>query len=62
MVVGGALVAAANCAITALPSPTAKSSQFYRWFFNVSHAAVLAVWRIWNQYKKTAVANRAPRA
>lgn len=58
MLLGGIIVAIFNCAITTLPTPdpTAKTfgGKFYQWFFNFTHALILAIPRIWAQYKQEA--------
>ena len=40
-----------NCAVTTLPTPDPNEDKFYRWFFNFSHALVLALPRIASQYQ-----------
>lgn len=49
---GFILAAVANCAITSLPSPTATSNSFYKWFFAFSHSLVLAIPRILDSMKQ----------
>lgn len=51
MLLGGIITAVANCAITTLPTPSGKNA-FYEWFFNFTHALVLAIPRIVAQYKQ----------
>lgn len=48
---GALVMALANAAITAMPSPRPNGSQFYAWAFNFLHSAVGAVSRILAQYK-----------
>jgi hypothetical protein len=48
---GALVMALANAAITAMPSPRANGSQFYAWTFNFLHSAVGAISRIAAQYK-----------
>lgn len=52
--VGAIAMAVANAAITTLPSPSDKSGVFYRWFFNFTHALILAIPRLVAQYEPTA--------
>lgn len=57
-VLAGALIMAlANAAVTAMPSPRPNGSQFYAWAFNFLHSAVGAVSRILAQYKSTSDAS-----
>lgn len=53
---GGLVMALANAAITAMPSPRASGSQFYAWAFNFLHSAVGAISRIVAQYKTAGAA------
>lgn len=48
---GALIMALANAAVTAMPSPRPNDSQFYAWTFNFLHSAVGAVSRILAQYK-----------
>lgn len=48
---GALVMALANAAITAMPSPRANGSQVYAWAFNFLHSAVGAISRIVAQYK-----------
>lgn len=56
---GAMVMALANAAVTAMPSPRADSSQFYSWAFNFLHSAVGAISRIVAQYKATSVSSSA---
>lgn len=49
--IGAVIMALANAAITAMPSPRSGGSQFYAWAFNFLHSAVGAISRIVAQYK-----------
>jgi hypothetical protein len=44
-------MAVLNCAVTSLPTPAASGNKFYQWLFNFGHALVLALPRIYAQYK-----------
>lgn len=48
---GAFIMALANAAVTAMPSPRPNGSQLYAWAFNFLHSAVGAVSRILAQYK-----------
>lgn len=48
---GALIMALANAAVTAMPSPRANGGQFYAWSFNFLHSAVGAISRILAQYK-----------
>jgi hypothetical protein len=48
---GAVVMALANAAITAMPSPRSGGSQFYAWAFNFLHSAVGAISRVVAQYK-----------
>lgn len=50
---GALIMALANAAVTAMPSPRANGSQLYSWAFNFLHSAVGAVSRILAQGKAT---------
>jgi hypothetical protein len=51
VLMGALVMALANAAITAMPSPRPNGGQFYAWTFNFLHSAVGAVSRIVAQYK-----------
>ncbi len=50
---GALIMALANAAVTAMPSPRPNGSQFYAWAFNFFHSVVGAISRILAQYKST---------
>ena len=56
---GATVMALANAAVTAMPSPRADGSQFYSWAFNFLHSAVGAISRIVAQYRATSVSSSA---
>lgn len=51
MLAGALVMALANAAITAMPSPRPDGSEFYAWAFNFLHSAVGAISRVVAQYK-----------